>query len=389
MKRDRILNVKPLWGAILVGCFIGTAHADDTVHDRVKNSVVYLKVTGKSVSAAGEQDVTPGIGTGFVISSSGLVLTTYHLIGGMGKNIIPESVSISGSLGTKKPDAQLSPVSFVDASIPLDLLLLRLRTDKEMTPVVLGDAEAYRNVSDKEIFTVGFPKDASTKPLFDKGIISATDGLGGNTWSMNMAPDNGASGSPVYVKEGGVIGIYKGSNDAGSGYFIPLELATSMIAHKKLNEIAQKLEDYNELRRRVTWSGKSFRQGRDKFNINISYRKWVRGEPQVSSATFTIRPVFQEHPKTDKPQPSLIFRPSLSPIKGRKPVLDKSRIEGHFEFKDLWNQLTLARDGFGGTNNDLYIRQIIVTINAKLNDKTVLPIEEVTISIEKPNNNGS
>jgi S1-C subfamily serine protease len=383
-RRLQSMIILILFGFAVASSNGSVARAATDVHERMKRSVIYLKLTGKEVNAVGEELDVSSVGTGFVISPSGLVLTTYHLIGDLGKNLIASSVIISGSVGTKKPDGQLAPVSIVDASIPLDLLLVRLKTDDEMVPVALENAETYADVNLKEIFTLGFPKNASTQPESDKGIIKAQDGLGGNTWSMNITPEEGASGSPIYGAEGRVIGIIKGESDGKTGYFIPIELAASMIAHVKLHEMSKKLEDYNELRRRLTWEGQAVRKGRDNFLIQINYRKWVRGEPQVAEADFIVEPFFQDHQEVNSPQQPIIAHQPLKPLMNQKPFFgQQSGLEGFFEMPELWDRLVKSREAYGGKGNDLYVRYVVVTIKATLTDGTILPDARIKIDIEK------
>jgi serine protease Do len=215
------------------------AHAQDA-HKQVRPSLVYLKATGQvrgGENASSEAETT--LGTGFVVSSDGLVLTTHHIISELG-DVEPRTVSIEARIAEKSANAR--PAAIVDDAINMDLLLLKLPPGPDdYVPVSLGSA--YDHDDTQDIYTSGFPRSISYRT--QNGRIEAREGPGGYLWVTDLNFEYGQSGSPIYNGDGEVIGVVKGV-EGSLNYIVPIEFADSLLAQVRLREMKQQVQKMQE-----------------------------------------------------------------------------------------------------------------------------------------------
>src|SRR5688500_16108811 len=79
--------------AVTVLLALASAAPAQEVHDRIRPSLVYLEATGEVETSPGVKKKEASFGTGFLVSSDGLVLTTHDLISSLG-DVVPASVRI-------------------------------------------------------------------------------------------------------------------------------------------------------------------------------------------------------------------------------------------------------------------------------------------------------
>ncbi len=147
-------------------------------------------------------------GTGFVISSSGLVITAHHVVDG--------ADDIRVYKGSKSYDAEL-----VTANKTLDLALLRI--DAALNPVRMAPSQSVRLA--QSVFTIGFPNTdvQGLSPKVTRGDISSLSGLRDSPrhWQISAPVQPGNSGGPLFDTSGGVIGMVVSTLTATSSGSIP------------------------------------------------------------------------------------------------------------------------------------------------------------------------
>jgi len=171
--------------------------------------------------AADLPSAVSGVGSGFIVSADGLIVTTAH--------VVDDAEQVSVRLADKR--LFTGKVLGVDAAS--DVALVKI--DANRLPVVkLGDASRVR--PGESVLTVGLTDRA--EPTVTSGIISASprtlpDGSRFAFFQTDLAhsPDN--SGGPVFNRAGEVVGIavevYAGTDAASSLTFaIPIGTVAEM-----------------------------------------------------------------------------------------------------------------------------------------------------------------
>ena len=190
-----------------------------------RNSLIFLTVERTEPSGK----ITRETGTGFIITSDGYIVTAGHLIG---------EVSRSSLLSTKvwaKRRSRNSPESPVQLEYLFpaccDLVVLKY-PDQGLSFDFLRLADRARILSmrlNDPLTVIGFGLENDLAPangtLGNKGG-NFIDGNTKNIWLINAPVNHGNSGSPVFDKDGYVVGIVKGgiAGAQGSNYFVPIDL---------------------------------------------------------------------------------------------------------------------------------------------------------------------
>ncbi len=173
-------------------------------------------------------DKVKGLGSGFIISDDGYILTNEHVV----KNAIEIIVSLND--GTKYP-AQI-----IGLDRTTDLALLKVKPEKKFTPLKFGNSDDA--IIGEWVIALGNPFglfDINNQPTVTVGVISATNRDFGlvdgehvyqNMLQTDAAINGGNSGGPLVNSEGEVIGIntfiYSGGGasktNIGIGFAIPI-----------------------------------------------------------------------------------------------------------------------------------------------------------------------
>lgn len=136
-----------------------------------------------------------GFGTGFCITESGILATSYH--------VVADAASIFVHLADNKFHAKTVAVDETN-----DLALLKI--DFPNCPhIPIGDSGGTS--LGNEVFTIGFPNPIvqGRKPKFAKGDIAALSGVGDDPrmFQVSVPLQPGNSGGPLVTVEGEVIGV--------------------------------------------------------------------------------------------------------------------------------------------------------------------------------------
>ncbi len=220
--------------------------------ERVSPAVVYIEVTKKIEPAqvqgmegfpfeelnrrfgmplpgapGGQGDqgmVQEGLGTGFIISASGDIVTNNHVVDGA------DTVTVKLSDGTslKAEVVGTDPAS--------DLALIRVKADHELPTVAWGNSDALKVGQD--VVAIGNPFGLGN--TVTAGIVSALgrdiqSGPFDNYIQTDAAINQGNSGGPLFNAAGEVVGIntaiYSPSGGSvGIGFAVPSDMAKTVIA---------------------------------------------------------------------------------------------------------------------------------------------------------------
>ena len=147
-------------------------------------SVVSIEVV-KSYSKGG--------GTGFIIDNEGTVATNSH--------VIHKASSVQVKL---KDGTWIKEVDLLMEDKKADLALLRLKTDKTLTPVTMGDSDKV--TVGEQVISIGNP--LGLDYTLTDGLVSARRKMNGRKWIQMSAPVSpGNSGGPLFNMYGEVIGV--------------------------------------------------------------------------------------------------------------------------------------------------------------------------------------
>ncbi|MFC2075003.1 trypsin-like peptidase domain-containing protein [Bdellovibrionota bacterium] len=157
----------------------------------------------------------PSMGSGFIISKDGEVLTNNHVVERA------DEVHIILADGSKHK------AKIVGRDSKLDIALLKIETKKKFSPLKIGDADKVRIAED--VYAIGNPFGLSHS--VSKGIISAKHrSLGAGPFDDFLQTDAsinfGNSGGPLINNKGEVIGINTAvkAHSQGIGFAIPINM---------------------------------------------------------------------------------------------------------------------------------------------------------------------
>lgn len=186
-----------------------------------------------------DEDAAPpphaaSLGTGFIIDSSGIILTNHHVVADADEIRITftESHSEKPILG-----------KVIGRDPELDVALIQVTTDRKLIPLALGDSDALE--VGEYVGAVGNPFGQGHS--FTHGIISAkgrsAPGIPLATYLQTDAPINpGNSGGPLVNLRGEVIGINNAidARAQGIGFAIPINFVKAILPElKSKGEIAR------------------------------------------------------------------------------------------------------------------------------------------------------
>jgi serine protease Do len=178
-------------------------------------------------------------GTGFLVSSNGYVITSYHVVKGA------DSVYIeNGVFGNLK-----TTVVYSDASNDVSILRIENHDVKlPKLPYSITAGEAYLG---EDVFTLGFPRE---EVVFGEGSISALTGYrqNPNAYQVSVPVNPGNSGGPLFNSKGDIVGIISGiqTETSGAAFAIKssviLDVITNMPVDSLQNPIT--LPKYNVIK---------------------------------------------------------------------------------------------------------------------------------------------
>jgi len=174
------------------------------------------------------QNVQTGIGTGFIISEDGYVVTNQH--------VIDQANKITVNIN----EDETYTAEVVGQDYELDLAVLKIKANKKFTSVKLGDSDSMR--VGEWVIAIGNPY--GLDHTVTAGVVSAKgrpiqieNRVYRNLIQTDAAINPGNSGGPLLNTSGEVIGINTAVNARaqGIGFAIPINTAKDV-----LNELIEK-----------------------------------------------------------------------------------------------------------------------------------------------------
>ncbi len=189
------------------------------------------------------------LGTGFVVSEDGYILTNAHVVSQSGQGVSTVTVTFKGE-GAQ--GAQVEGVVLgADESTDVALIKVDPSQTPALVPIPLGDSSKV---------TVGEAVVAIGNPLgldfsLSSGVVSATDrqlqSPNGATISGGIQTDaainSGNSGGPLINASGQVIGINEqiasqGGGNEGIGFAVPINTAVQVMEQIKAGTLQQQTQ---------------------------------------------------------------------------------------------------------------------------------------------------
>lgn len=155
------------------------------------------------VSKLPEGATVNGGGSAFLIDGKGFLITNAHVLKG------------SGAIVVNKEGREFN-TTIVYVNHEKDLAILKIK-DEDFRAVRLPYAIKNRNVEiGEDLFTLGYPRNEIT---YNLGYASAATGYDGDTsaFQLSMLVNPGNSGSPVFNKDGEVVGVLSAKQSSAEG----------------------------------------------------------------------------------------------------------------------------------------------------------------------------
>ena len=216
--------------------------------EQVSPSVVFIEVTSRAKNADFQGQLPPGmpeemrrrfedmmpqrqpeqerqgLGSGFIISADGQIVTNHHVIDGADEVLV------------KLADGRELQATVIGSDPLTDIALLRVETAEDLPTISLGSSEVMR--PGDEVFAVGNP--FGLGGTVTSGIVSATSrninsGPFDDFIQTDAAINRGNSGGPLFNNEGDVIGVNTaifspGGGSVGIGFAVPSDLVKTIVA---------------------------------------------------------------------------------------------------------------------------------------------------------------
>lgn len=221
--------LKKIMLSFVVMCAFATqssfAHAQFYDEDERININVYEKITPAIVSIDAQLPDGVSSGTGSVISSNGVILTSSHVIEGS------SDIDVTTASGKVYKAEILSILGKNN-----DLALLKIDAKEPLQVIRLGDSEGIK--VGQKVLAIGNPFGFSG--TLTEGIVSRIDYVK-NKIQTDAAINPGNSGGPLLNSSGEVIGIsqsiYNPDNNRsniGIGFAVPVNSAKEFIDLAKI-----------------------------------------------------------------------------------------------------------------------------------------------------------
>lgn len=197
------------------------------IYNLACNSCVGVTTSITTTNAFGQETGSAITGSGFIISSDGLVLTNYHVVQAADESGLEILIMLYNG-GEYKAE-------IVGRDSENDIALLRIDA-KNLLPIRTGDFNTVK--VGETVYAIGNPLGELTYTM-TSGIVSALDrsitvetNMPINMFQIDAAINSGNSGGPVLNSRGEVIGIasakYSSAGVEGLGFAIPINDALSI-----------------------------------------------------------------------------------------------------------------------------------------------------------------
>jgi serine protease Do len=134
-------------------------------------------------------------GTGFAITSSGLIATNYHVVNGADSVYVQNAIgkSFKAKVLYTEPENDIAILKIVDTSF------------RNLGAIPYTFKKSESDLAE-DVYTYGFPQDS---PVYGNGKLTSANGLNGDSldYQISIPINPGNSGGPLMDSRGNVIGI--------------------------------------------------------------------------------------------------------------------------------------------------------------------------------------
>ncbi len=196
----------------------------------------------------GKERLQSALGTGFIISSDGYIVTNNHVVEGADKIFVNLEGATSKAASVEAELIGMDPET--------DIALLKVKVDKTLPTLTFGDSDALE--VGEWVLAIGNPFGLSS--TVTAGILSAKgrnihSGPYDNFLQTDASINPGNSGGPLINMQGEVIGINTAiaASGQGIGFAIPSKLAASIVEQLKTGQkvsrgwIGVSIQDLDEM----------------------------------------------------------------------------------------------------------------------------------------------
>ncbi len=191
---------------------------------KVKTDKLNDKLDGLGKNQGGKQFINPGNfrGTGFAISSNGLIATNYHVI----QNA--DSVYVQGNDGK----SYRTKVVYSDINADVAVLQITNPSFKTFGAIPYAFKKAETDIGES-VFTIGYPREGV---IFGPGFLTATTGYQGDSthYQVSIPVNPGNSGGPLLDSKGNLIGVIDAKQTHMEGAAFAIKSAVLMKAIKDI-----------------------------------------------------------------------------------------------------------------------------------------------------------
>ncbi|SDT38053.1 Trypsin-like peptidase domain-containing protein [Mucilaginibacter mallensis] len=190
--------------AILSTLFItGNLSNQESKYIQLRREVGILKQKTETLNKKAAQGATRTVvsatdrfrGTGFAITSGGLIATNYHVVNGADSVYVQNAVgkSFKAKVLYTEPQNDIAILKIVDTSF------------RNLGAIPYTFKKSESDLAE-DVYTYGFPQDS---PVYGYGKLTAANGLNGDSldYQISVPINPGNSGGPLMDGRGNVIGI--------------------------------------------------------------------------------------------------------------------------------------------------------------------------------------
>lgn len=200
LKRGTFVTVKILYNdnKLFVDNYVLQLDDDESV----KSYDVYTKIIDSEIETNSKK-IEPKSGSGFAISSDGIIVTNYHVI---------ENANQIKVRGVNSDFNKTYKAKVLVSDKNNDLVLIQI-DDQSFTSLGIPPYKITSNLSDvgNSVFALGYPLRATMgdEVKLTNGIISSKTGFQGDitTYQITVPVQPGNSGGPLFDSNGNIIGI--------------------------------------------------------------------------------------------------------------------------------------------------------------------------------------
>jgi len=169
-------------------------------------------------------------GTAFCVSTDGRLITNRHLVV-RGNDETPRDIAVQFS-GTR----DILPARFLRASPDADIAVIQLESRGPFPAVAGLDSAGSGSAEGAPIALIGFPGGADGRSVANAKLVtgSVTRFIPDSLLELDAFSGTGASGSPIFGRDGRVVGILYGGRGGSSSTEIvglPIRRAWGLIGH--------------------------------------------------------------------------------------------------------------------------------------------------------------